>query len=191
MRTFDKRHLRRRRKGLKQGTWFALVLLILFTSPLFFIFHKQAGADDLGEKPEVTDVSIVSPSPVAIPVANTPTPGVEVRTTPGQEEIEGYIRTIFGKEWRVARAVHYNECGPRNPNYPNCVYVTPREYSCGLYQINLRAHSNKVPVGETLEEKCEFLLNPYNNVLVAKSIWGDSGWNPWSAFTNGSYLKDL
>ena len=110
----------------------------------------------------------------------------------GENEIDAYVRTIFGKDADIAIAVHKGECHPSNRTYPKCgPFVTEREYSCGIFQINLRAHWKKVPVGNTFEEKCDFLEDPFNNTLVAYKIFKDSNWYPWAAYTGGNYLKYL
>ena len=130
-------------------------------------------------------------APIVSPyVAPTPTPAIQDKSF-NQADIEAYMKQIFASQFRIARAVQHNECGPTNKAYPGCEFITGREYSCGIFQINLMAHWNKVPVGTTFEEKCEYLKNPYNNILVAKSIFADSGWTPWSAYTNGNYLRSL
>ena len=73
------------------------------------------------------------------------------------EDIDTYIRTIFGKDGEVAIAVNRVECNPQNKQYPKCVYHTENEYSVGIFQINLYnkdhwIHAKKVP-GDTMEEK--------------------------------------
>ena len=59
------------------------------------------------------------------------------------------------------------------------VHSDYREHSVGLLQINLKAHSAKVP-GETLEDKTEFLKVPKNNLLVGRFIKATQGvQNAW------------
>ena len=112
------------------------------------------------------------------------------------ESIEKYVRTIFGKDSKVAIAVSHNECNPRNRLYPTChETITNKEYSVGIFQINIKSeyakvHYDRIP-GGTLEEKIEWLKDPYNNTLFAYWIFKTSGWNPWTAYTNGSYLSSL
>ena len=109
-----------------------------------------------------------------------------------EERIENYVITIFGKDAKMAIAIHKGECSPFNKTYPKCgPYITSKEYSCGIFQINLKAHWNKVPVGNTFEEKCKFLEDPFNNTLVAYKIFQDSNWYPWSAFTSNKYKMYL
>jgi hypothetical protein len=115
---------------------------------------------------------------------------------PTQKEIESYIKTIFGKDGRVAVAVSHHECGPTNKAYPGCVLQSDVEYSVGVFQINLKnkthmIHAAKVP-GNSIEEKAENLKDPYINTLIAYKIFKDSnGFTPWSAYLNKSYLSSL
>lgn len=133
------------------------------------------------------------PSPV---LAKTEEQEGEETDSPSQQEIEDYVRVIFGRDSRVAIAVSKNECNPKHRDYPKCVLHTEHEYSVGIFQINLYnsrhwIHAQKVP-GETMEEKIEWLKDPYHNTLVAFKIFSDSkGFSPWSAYTSGNYLKDL
>lgn len=115
--------------------------------------------------------------------------------TPSQSDIEKYIKVIFGKNAKVAIAVSHHECSPKNKQYPKCVAVSDKEYSVGIFQINLKnktqkVHFDKIPA-KTFEAKVEWLKNPMNNVLIAKAIFADSGFSPWSAYTNLSYLKSM
>ena len=79
--------------------------------------------------------------PIVSPLSETklsPTPTETPKeSVPTQEEIEAYVKTIFGKDARVAIAVSKNECNPANKQYPYCVFHTPHEYSVGIFQINL------------------------------------------------------
>jgi len=115
--------------------------------------------------------------------------------TDEQEQIDAYIRTIFGKDAKVAIAVNRVECNPANKQYPKCVYHTDHEYSVGIFQINLfnkthAIHAAKVP-GKTMEEKIESLKNPYINTLVAYKIFTSSGFAPWSGYSSGRYLDHM
>lgn len=136
---------------------------------------------------------VASPLPVSTESQEAPTRSQDDLQT--QQEIESYIRTIFGKDARVAIAVSHNECSPQHRDYPACVLHTQHEYSVGIFQLNLFnerhwIHAAKVP-GETMDEKIEWLKNPYHNTLVAYKIFKDSGFHPWTAYTSGNYLNDL
>lgn len=82
---------------------------------------------------------------------------------------------------------------------PDCTNITEREYSIGMFQINLAEgygkgkwiHAGKVP-GRTIEEKAEWLKDPRNNTIMAKIIKDQNGsWKPWSAYTSKRYLEHL
>lgn len=146
---------------------------------------------NVGEAKVYAQMPIVSP----LPIEAFAKPDV-VKASPQQEEIENYIRTIFGSDAKVAIAVSRNECNPANSRYPACILHTEHEYSVGIFQINLYnsrhwIHAKKVP-GATMDEKTEWLKNPYNNTLIAYKIFSDSnGFQAWSAYTNSNYLKDM
>lgn len=140
------------------------------------------------------NAQIVSPLPKAVAVTLplekiatvtlTPTPTAK----PDQlEEIKAHIKTIFGKDAKMALAVAEGECrGLR----PNCKLVTPREHSVCQFQINIKAHSAKIP-GNSVEEKEAWLKNPFNCNVMAKIIFDASGWYPWTAYTSGAYQAFL
>ncbi len=161
--------------------YFAIFLLILF---LGLMVRKHTIEQVHAEE------AIISPL-----ADNKPTPTQTPEQIATQKEIEGYIKTIFGKDARIAIAVSHNECSPKNQMYPKCNLHTNAENSVGLFQINIqsetaRVHWNRIP-GKTLDEKKVWLDDPYNNTLLAYWIFQTSGWTPWSAFTSGRYLNDL
>ena len=142
-----------------------------------------------------TPTPTVKVSPTVVP----PSPTLTSEPTRDKDklvsDIEAYMRTIFGSDYRVARAISHNECSPGNRAYPECVLHTNAEYSVGLFQINLYnasqwIHAGRIP-GATMEDKIAWLKDPYNNTLYAHWVYTTSGWNPWSAYTSGNYKKDL
>lgn len=57
------------------------------------------------------------------------------------------------------------------------------DYSVGLFQINLfGALTNSRP-------SADWLLNPTNNIDYAHKLYERSGYNPWTTYTSGKYLK--
>jgi len=130
-----------------------------------------------------------TPTEVLIPKSNS--------VSKDQEEIEAYMKTIFGKDFRVARAVSHNECNPANAKYPACILHSDVEYSVGLFQINLYnskqwIHAGRIP-GKTMEEKVQWLKDPYNNILYAYWLFkaSNNSWNAWTAYSSGNYLRSL
>jgi hypothetical protein len=57
------------------------------------------------------------------------------------------------------------------------------EYSVGPWQINLRAHGSRIT--EATARDLQAATN------YAFQLWRASGWNPWGAYTDGSYLRHL
>jgi hypothetical protein len=131
-------------------------------------------------------ISLENPNPIVVEVeAKEP----EVTPTPS-DPVEAYIHEVFGDDAGVAVAVAKAESGFENDRENK----SPVECSIGLFQINLAkdhcngkwVHASKVP-GETMDEKVEWLKDPYNNIDMAKRIFDASGFRPWSVFTNGWY----
>jgi hypothetical protein len=58
-----------------------------------------------------------------------------------------------------------------------------REFSVGPWQINLHAHGSRI--SETGARDLQSATD------YAFQLWRASGWNPWGAYTNGSYLRYL
>jgi len=173
---------------------FLIALIFPFIALLSYTNHKGLQ----GEVVVVKEANAqAEPQNNSVPVViTTPAPEVSLVDTSEQESVENYIKIIFGSEWRVARAVHYNECGPSHRDYPrNCRLTTGAEDSIGIFQINIQSkdtkiHWSRIP-GETLEDKVEWLNDPYNNTLMAYWIFTKSSWYPWSAYTSGRYLDDM
>lgn len=170
--------------------WYLIFIAIVVSLGMFAKSKKPAYAQIL--------------SPLASPSASLTVEGKEKAlpqpevTTPVEEEsiqIEKYIKTIFGRDAKVAIAISHHECNPANKMYPKCNLHTHVENSVGIFQINIesataKVHWARIP-GETLEEKKTWLENPYNNTLLAFWIFQTSGWTPWSAYTSGRYLADM
>lgn len=119
-------------------------------------------------------------------------PTVTPTIAPSEEEkIVGYIKTIFGSEWKTACAVAKAESGLRK----KANNTSTIETSIGIFQINIKSkttlvHWSRIP-GETIEDKKTWLENPYNNTLMAYWIYTKSGWYPWTTFTKEAYEAKL
>ncbi len=111
-----------------------------------------------------------------------------------QDNLVTHILSVFGVNGWTAVAVARCESGLGWWK----VNSTPNEHSVGIFQINLakdfgrgkHVHWDKVK-GTTLEEKEEALKDPLYNVRIAKQIFDDSGWYPWSTYKNGCYKQYL
>lgn len=166
------------------------VILSIVGIALILILLGKADGIKQGQVVSPVTAIYITPTPTVAPVVDP-----SAKDHPSKQEIEDYVRTIFGKDARVAIAVSHNECNPRHPHYPACVLHTDAEYSVGIFQINLYnkshwIHAQKVP-GKTMEEKIEWLKDPYHNTLIAFKIFKDSGFHPWTAYSSGNYLNDL
>lgn len=64
------------------------------------------------------------------------------------------------------------------------VYALSSTRDRGLMQIN-PVHADKV------DYDLSRLYDPYTNIRVAYSVYLGQGWNGWSAYKNGSYLRYL
>lgn len=120
-----------------------------------------------------------------------------------RQQIIEYIVEVFGEDSVKALGIAKAESG-FNPNkegihraghYSWSSPTYKGECSIGLFQINLAedgcegkwVHASKVP-GKTFQEKIDWLKVPENNIMFAKeNIFDNSGWSPWSTYTNGSY----
>lgn len=116
---------------------------------------------------------------------------VEPEENGQKTEIEAYIKTIFGKDAPTAIAIAKAESGLR----AKANNTSKIETSIGVMQINIKSkttlvHWARIP-GETLEEKIKWLEEPKQNILLSYWIYTKSGFNPWSTYTNGAYLKYL
>lgn len=119
----------------------------------------------------------------------TEIPPVEEASIQQEEHSRPYEKLIhdtFGEDGDIAYAIAQAESHLN----PDKCHIDDYEYSCGLFQINLKAHYAKVP-GEDFTEKAEWLKIPENNVLIALFIKSISGFRPWSVFTNGVYKDYL
>ncbi len=181
------------------GLLIFLILAILVAAAIRQITLHEEGLTPKAEAAELLSpvpTLTITPTPTATP---TPTPVQdEVQDevqAPTQKEIEAYIKTIFGKDAKIAIAVSRNECSPHNAQYPRCQFKTSKENSIGIFQINIESATTKVHFyripGKTLEEKIEWLKDPFNNTLMAYWIFKNSNWYPWTAYTSGNYLKDM
>ena len=181
MKTFRKikvNQYTRRRRHVK-GAWFLALLLFAL---LLVVIVRKSNNTFIRAYIESYDTRVVMASEPE--VTPTPTPTISV-------DIKQYIKTIFGKDARVACAVARAESGFNNKGQ----LVSSVENSRGIFQINLQSeyakvHYDRVP-GNTLEEKITWLEDPYNSTLMAYWIFSKSGWSPWSVFTSGKYEQFL
>lgn len=112
-----------------------------------------------GSGPSTQRIDITpTPSPTIIPPTPTPTQSQE-------QLIEQEIRLVFGKAGDTAVKVARCESG-LNPQAKNKI-----SSARGLFQIMQSWHK--------IDQK--WLFNPNINILVAKQLYDEQGWNPWEA----------
>ena len=110
-----------------------------------------------------------------------------------EEGVEALIEKVFHEEPKIALAVAKGESGLKvDAKGWNCRYgkkstsckVADRgkawSVDCGLYQINVIA-----------KECPEHLLNPDENIQVARKMYEARKWSPWVAFNNKQYLNHI
>jgi lysozyme-like protein len=79
---------------------------------------------------------------------------------------------------KVATAIAFAESG----GVPNALAASSREYSVGLWQINLMKH----PYTR------ENMADPVKNAAAAYQISkGGTDWRPWTSYVNGKYKQFL
>lgn len=79
---------------------------------------------------------------------------------------------------KLATAIAFAESG----GVPGAVMQGPREYSVGLWQINVMAHLYSP----------EDMKEPIKNAIAAYRISkGGTDWSPWSTYMNGKYKQFL
>ena len=91
--------------------------------------------------------------------------------------VEAKIRRVFGKDARMALAVSQAENGTRE-----CAKKGYTSNDWGIFQIN-EVHLHRWTI--------EQLKDCTQNVLIAYEIFKSSGWHPWVAYQNKSYLRFL
>ena len=92
------------------------------------------------------------------------------------------IEKVFGEEAPIAIAVAQAESSMQPDRIgDNHLKFEDGKYgmSCGLFQIRI------LPGRPT----CEEMLDPQKNIEFAYELHKKSGWNPWSVYKNGQYLK--
>jgi hypothetical protein len=141
--------------------------------------EKKINADPVKEKSE-TGSDVI-------------TQAAEGQHVPSLGGIEKQIYETFKNDYKIALAVAKAESGLRSDAQGyNCRYGGISQAcrigdenkawstDCGVYQINV--------IGTTCPAD---LFNPAKNIEVAFQKYQKRGWQPWSAFNSGSYLKHI
>ena len=165
-----------------------LVGIALIDTGLNGLFGSLLGAivrpDDMVEEPTTPTGSTPNVAPGGTQTGNTPA-GTTSSQTLSPAQIAQYAKKagFTGYNLIVAIAVAEGESGGRVGAYNGGNGTTDIENSCGLWQINVLAHPNY--------DRNKLLNDAAYNAKAAFQLWQASGWHPWGAYTNGSYLTYL
>lgn len=129
------------------------------------------------------DVETPEPDPTPTP---TPEPAKTAQKTVSTGDCEQWRPLVSQYDWdvRTAMAVMQQE-STMNGIPCNNMAINPTDDhtswagcmgSFGLFQINC-SHGA--------------VYDPAKNIAIAYSMWRQSGWSPWSAYTSGEYAKYL
>lgn len=141
------------------------------------------------------DVRIEAESPKAQPEAQdeakdgvvaAPREETKLVEVESPSEVVRMIEEKFPEEPKLAVAIAKAESGLRTDAVGDGHIEFVNEgkvmgHSCGLFQV-------RVLPGRP---DCETLKDPARNLEFARKLYEKSGWKPWSAYTNQSYLKHL
>jgi hypothetical protein len=144
------------------------------------------------------------PQPAQAEVIPTPTPITVSVPSPAPPEVTDPFDRYFGHLAVIARAIAKAE----NPTGQADLVHTNRDYGSlpdkpwkrffmngsedyGIMQINLFWNWARVP-GETKREKAAWIVDPVNNISLAKEIRDDWGnFNAWTTYRSGKYKNYL
>lgn len=107
-------------------------------------------------------------------------------SAPNCDAHDKLLARYFGDDIRIAKAVMQAESGCRSDAVGDghLTYVEngiTYGMSCGLFQIRYLPG----------RKSCETHKQPEQAIRTAAEMWRTSGWQPWSAYLNGSYIKFL
>ena len=144
--------------------------------------------------PEPTPITTSIPSPT---VVATPAPTTTPTPTPTQapiaydyeysnrtatdfaqadkETVKLYITEVFGENAEDALIIAHYESGTRSNAASSGYYSTAH---IGVFQISCKWHAQRV------DGACANLFDYRTNTMIAKHIFDEQGWNPWSTKHN-------
>jgi LysM repeat protein len=103
-------------------------------------------------------------------------PGTEAPVTvasapaSGPNAWDALLQQHFGSEWQYAKKIMMCE----SSGNPHALNASGRDYSVGLFQINLYG-----PLAASRPSEA-WLRNGANNIAYAAQMWRTSGWTPWT-----------
>lgn len=153
--------------------------------------------------PTEIEAKLISPLAPSVSLGNFTSTGQETEgEKPTYKQFKEYVRQIFGKEANIALAVSQCECSTNRKEWPYCVNSWGSngrgEHSVGAFQINLAkeagkgawVHASKIP-GDTIGKKEIWLLDYRQNVMMAKIIRENSGWEAWTGYTSSCWKTKI
>lgn len=109
----------------------------------------------------------------------------------GMDIYRGLVsRGVPERDARILTAV----VGPESGYNPDAVYVTPQEHSVGLFQINMKAHADKLRRWTGSDDPAvweRWLKDPENNIFAASQVYKSQGLGAWTGYTSGKYKQYL
>jgi len=172
----------RSRKGVGLKILLAIIVFVIISQASTPI-NKQTA--NIKTKQIVKAVSVKKDIPVVVH-EQTVTP-VVTAVKPACDSYDALLIENFGSENLItAKAIMRAESGCRHDSVGDN-HITYAQngvtygMSCGLFQIRfLPGRPN-----------CEQMKNPSENIAYAGRLFKASGWKPWSAYLNGSYLRHI
>lgn len=91
---------------------------------------------------------------------------------------------------RILAAVAY----PESSYNTEAELITPYEHSVGLFQINMKAHWDKLIRWTGSRDPAvwrKWLMNPENNIFAAAEVYKSQGLGAWTVYKKGTYIPYL
>ena len=107
---------------------------------------------------------------LTLPGSSAPTATLATTQPSGPHAWDGLLQQHFGASWQTAKRVMICESGGN----PNALNASGRDYSVGLFQINLYGSLAATRPSEA------WLRNGANNIAYAAQLWRAAGWTPWT-----------
>lgn len=161
-----------------------IIITILLSAVLLLTLQKTPVNKQVLQRVSVLKTTVVPKVPTARKVVQ-PQPVTEavVIPQPVAQGCNAYITLIDQYHWdtRIAAAVMRAESGC-NPNAIG--YNTNGTADRGLFQVN-SIHADMV------DGDLGSLYSPATNVATAYRIYSGGGWERWTTYTSGKYLRYL
>jgi len=167
----------------------AILIFTIISQVTSTPINKQATVAQITEPKVIATPASVKPAVEDKPQVvheQTVTP-VVTSAKPACDAYDALLIENFGaNQLNIAKAIMRAEsgCRPDAVGDNHITYVqngTTYGMSCGYFQIRILPG----------RPSCEQMKNPSENIAYAGRLFRASGWRPWSAYLNGSYLKHI